>query len=457
MNPPGQITPAMIRSGDPAALAALCQKRGAAVFAYCEEIVGEAHAGAAAADAFGRFRLAAIAPGSLTSARQAEELLRHGTRRAAMSLAAREGLADSGRCAGRQEELLAYVEDSLAPPARDAVEAHVAACRSCAAALERLEAAEPAFGTRRAPLPPPVVAEIVMALVDAAPVTAYGGDAAAVRDEALRLVSEGAGAAAPAAPALAHQPAARKARSPQPTPREAYAPATPPSASPDKQRRRPRIPRPSVDPLPPGRSAALMRGAAKFIAVVIAAGVVGTLLGIGIAALTGEDSSSPQSPAGGGTASAPPAQDARAATATRPTTTTSPAPAGAGVVATSGGELRVDVLSATARPLTDDTGERASVRVRTRIHNNTGRVVRPVEQPVLLVDGARVALAPESSGTAGDLLAPSLEAGATADGTLRFDTRSATTDDLTEAVVRLRIAGKNVTLEPEVREPAAAD
>jgi hypothetical protein len=52
------VTPQGIRAGDPAALAALCERRGGAVLAYCREVCEPAAASAAAAEALACFRAA---------------------------------------------------------------------------------------------------------------------------------------------------------------------------------------------------------------------------------------------------------------------------------------------------------------------------------------------------------------------------------------------------------------
>jgi len=114
----------------------------------------------------------------------------------------------------------------------------------------------------------------------------------------------------------------------------------------------------------------------------------------------------------------------------------------------------VDIAATRVRPLTSDAVEGASVRVGVRVENASGRAVRP-EPPRLLVDDVRVAAEPVS-GTAGALLAPSLGAGDVAEGTLRFDLRSRTAQQLTAARVRLRIAGKILVLDPVPAEPTAS-
>ena len=47
----GAVTPEGVRAGDPAALAALCERRGGAVLAYCREVCDPGDAPLAAAEA----------------------------------------------------------------------------------------------------------------------------------------------------------------------------------------------------------------------------------------------------------------------------------------------------------------------------------------------------------------------------------------------------------------------
>ncbi|MDP1846966.1 MAG: hypothetical protein Q8K79_04155 [Solirubrobacteraceae bacterium] len=171
----------------------------------------------------------------------------------------------------------------------------------------------------------------------------------------------------------------------------------------------------------------LLRSAARLAAVVVVAGTVGSLLGIVIAALTGDDDTPSSAPV---------------------VAPTSPTPAAAAE------QLRVDIASTSVRPATVDAVESAIVRVDVRVENATGRAVRP-EPPRLLVDDIRVAPEPGPNST-GALLAPLLDEGAAADGTLRFDLRSRTAEEVIAARVRLRIAGKVIVLEPVLAEPAAA-
>ncbi|MEJ7797027.1 MAG: zf-HC2 domain-containing protein [Solirubrobacteraceae bacterium] len=187
------ITAARIRDGDPAALAALCERCGAAVFAYCEQVAAPGQATLAAADAFESFRIAVVAGGTLTGD-EAQRLLLSMTREAAAArgvnaTAARDSrLSDS--CPGEEAELLDYLEDALSPATRDGVDDHLAHCRPCATALRRLRAGNRAFERPpRASLPAHVIEELLRALLRAAPLTAHGADASAAHEQALRLLT----------------------------------------------------------------------------------------------------------------------------------------------------------------------------------------------------------------------------------------------------------------------------
>ena len=309
------ITMDMLRRGEPAALAVLCQRRGPAVFAYCAQVAGRDRAMEAAADAFAQFRLAVQPAGAVSDGRQADALLRRVTRSAALSRGAdtpngRVGGPSAERCEGRESELLSYVDDALTRADRELFAAHLARCHSCTAALQRLGAAEPAFSTSsRVSLPQPVAAAILTALANAAPVAAHEGDAAAVRDEALLLLTAADLAADPPAPPVHSAPPTpvtppSLAATPVPAvPRPPGPPdppdPTPPAPQPDllpvpsaktnrgmRLRLRPHRPWSDDAGMRQGRSAALLRGAAKFVAVIAVAAAAGLLLGIALSELT---------------------------------------------------------------------------------------------------------------------------------------------------------------------------
>jgi len=334
-----EITPAKLRSGGPAALAGLCDRRGAAVFAYCQQAAGPDGGAAVAAEAFAEFRRAILPAESLTSGAQAETLLRAASQRAAL--------------------------------------VHIRA-----AAAGGVGQPLPAPPPPPPPLPPPVQA----------------------RPQAPR-------------------------------------PQAPPAAGAGSpRRRRPRLRLPSFGRahFGPSRSAILLRGAAKLVAVLVAAGAAGILLGLAMAELTGDDAA-PTPSAAVPTSSTPRATTATAAT-TAPATTE---------------KVRIAVRSATARPPANGAEQGSRLTVRASIENAGGRAIR-TKQPELLVDDLRVAAAPESRGTGGELPAPSLADGATAAGTLRFDVPLSSPSELTTARVRVRLAGKIVVLSPNLARPRPA-
>lgn len=251
------ISPAKLRDGDPCALAALCDLRGAAVLAYCEQVAAHGHATRAAADAFAQLRASVVAPRGVSDM-QGDALLRHIVRRAAArrgsnAMAARDGNPVSESCDAQELELVAYVEGSLSRADRGDVDEHLTQCGACTAAHRRLEAAERAYERPpRAPLPGGVVEELLRALLVVAPVRACGGNVAAVQEEAMRqLTRERACAAAPAPlPRVrvpsADRPAPRCAEAaPRPRPAAHWraASALPPAGSAAPPRRLPAVSR----------------------------------------------------------------------------------------------------------------------------------------------------------------------------------------------------------------------
>jgi len=335
VNSAAHITPQGLRNGDPDALAALCDRRGAAVFAYCERAAGSEAAVGAAAEAFGQFRRAIMPAGVLSGKDHAETLLRSATRRCALvhaeaASAGRdgdEGNGGTGECDGQEAALLVYVEDTLAAAEREVVAGHVRECGTCAAVLRRLQDAEAAFNVKPGTaLPVPVAREILTALARAAPVTAHGGDESAVRDEALRLLIDGASQQSARWIPPGSSPTATVA-SPEPSPIPlvaSQAPAPPRSVQPAViatresgrlARLRERVQWVGRERYGPSRPAMLLRGAVRFTAVVIAAGVIGILLGLGLSELTADDATPSPAPV--------------VSTSSAPSATTSSTPLGA--------------------------------------------------------------------------------------------------------------------------------
>ena len=99
------VTLAGIRDADPGVIAALVERRGPSVFAYCELVAAPGSASIAAADALARFRLSVIAVEHLNK-NEAEARLRSATREAATrrgtrAVAGREADAAAGGAARR--------------------------------------------------------------------------------------------------------------------------------------------------------------------------------------------------------------------------------------------------------------------------------------------------------------------------------------------------------------------
>lgn len=160
------VTPTGVREGDPAALAALCAVRGPSVVAYCRHVAGETDAGAAAADAFARFRVAVTDAGDATSV-DPEALLISATRCSAAGYAS---AAAQGDCAEVPALLAARAEKTIAPPDLERLGSHLEQCSACRAPVARFRAAERAY--RDPPeksVDPALTAQIVGALIAAVP------------------------------------------------------------------------------------------------------------------------------------------------------------------------------------------------------------------------------------------------------------------------------------------------
>ncbi len=180
------VTPTGIRDGDAGAFAALVERRGNAVLAYCEAVCPPGLAARAAAEAFARFRGAVAAaedPGTLVP----ETLLLGATRHAAASLtepppaaATRARLRRRGTQGGASETctlvpglLAARAQRALGPADQERLAQHLErhdACRGLAADQQRAEAAYAAPPQRTVPIG--ALSEIMAALATAAPITA---------------------------------------------------------------------------------------------------------------------------------------------------------------------------------------------------------------------------------------------------------------------------------------------
>lgn len=178
----GAVTPDGVRIGDPAALAALCERRGAAVLGYCREVCAPVDAPLAAAEALARFRAAVWACGDAADV-DPERLLLSATRHAAASRA--RGPAEAGTtrrilgrahtdtCARMPALIVARAENLLGSADLDRLSRHLDRCASCRATEAAFRRAERSYvATAHAPLDSPTTALFLAALAEAAPVEA---------------------------------------------------------------------------------------------------------------------------------------------------------------------------------------------------------------------------------------------------------------------------------------------
>jgi hypothetical protein len=200
----------------------------------------------------------------------------------------------------------------------------------------------------------------------------------------------------------------------------------------------------------------LLRGFAKFVAVVLAAGLAGALIGIGLAKLSGDEATSdPVIPTTTGTVARrttpPPPPTAARTTAARPapttstlTATTSAAQPGKPVYRVP----RIQVLSAQLGAVDAVTG-RALVTVSARL-TNRGNKPLTIKTPVLISGADESPLGTSARDAAGALLKP-IAPGSTAAGELRFTVTGAVARRLTaDPGARLRLGNRTVALKLSV-------
>jgi hypothetical protein len=177
---PGAITPEGVRAGDPAALAALVERRGGAVLAYAREVSEPADAPLAAAEALARFRAAVVAIGD-AGGLDPERLLLSATRHASAAHArppvetggARRilGRGHTDTCARMPALIVARAENLLGDADLDRLGRHLDRCPTCRATEAAFRRAERAYvATTHLPLDETTTALLVSALVEAAPV-----------------------------------------------------------------------------------------------------------------------------------------------------------------------------------------------------------------------------------------------------------------------------------------------
>jgi len=260
--PVAAVTPAGVRDGHPDALAGLCARRGPAVLAYCEHVVGDGHAAIAAAEAFRRFRAAVVqAPDladlnpealliSATRTAAAEhvpqppqppEALRHVARRPA-----------TGWCGDVPTLLAARANRVISRIDLARLEQHLGGCPACRAPEARFEAAERAYrDPPNTQMPLPTAAAIIAALATAAPIRAAAAKAPLMNGPVAPAPFEPLAATAPPQPPVAtappepppEPPLATAPPDPPPEPPLATAPPEPPPLS--------EPPPPPEPPLPP--------------------------------------------------------------------------------------------------------------------------------------------------------------------------------------------------------------
>lgn len=147
------VTPEGVKAGDRAALAALVERRGPAVVAFCTQVCGPRMADRAAAEAFARFR-AAVRDAPDVNALDPEALLRGATRHAAASLARQpSGPPPHGKLRSRGTQTCQHVPTMLAARANGALgkadlerlARHLERCERCDALAEIFRRAELAY------------------------------------------------------------------------------------------------------------------------------------------------------------------------------------------------------------------------------------------------------------------------------------------------------------------------
>ncbi|TML06017.1 MAG: hypothetical protein E6G41_08785 [Actinobacteria bacterium] len=183
---PGAVTPEGVRAGDPTALAALVERRGAAVLAYSREVCSPADAPLAAAEALARFRAAVHASGGAADL-EPERLLLSATRHASAARArppveaggARRmlGRGQTDACARMPSLIVARTENLLGTADLDRLGRHLDRCPTCRATEAAFRRAERAYvATSHTPLDSATTALLLAALAEAAPVEAAAAE-----------------------------------------------------------------------------------------------------------------------------------------------------------------------------------------------------------------------------------------------------------------------------------------
>jgi len=208
----------------------------------------------------------------------------------------------------------------------------------------------------------------------------------------------------------------------------------------------------------------MLRGLGKLIAIVVAAGLAGAIIGITLAELTGgDDSSAPlatatatstAAPASTGTgAELPGLQPESQTTETQPETETKTqtGPTSTTIEPTAPAKgfkvPRVEIVSAQIAPPSSDGG--TVVTVRARVTNRGGRALDR-KDPVLLEGPDAVELDSDSK-EAARALRKALKPGETASGTMRFTVPSAVAQRIkATGKAQLKIARRTINLQLKV-------
>jgi hypothetical protein len=190
----------------------------------------------------------------------------------------------------------------------------------------------------------------------------------------------------------------------------------------------------------------LLRGLAKTVAIIAAAAVVGLLVGLALAKVSGAGDGSTDSLSG----------DSATTSASKTTTTPSAGKQPASPPSRQlGDDVRLRLVSAILHPAVSLFGRsrhRARLSVHVRVTNRASHPVVPA-RPVLVSGDIRVKTDAKQDSAATNLGA--LGPGATKDVTLRFETTGAVTQRLRQELrVRLIVAGKNVSAAVKPGSPA---
>ena len=202
----------------------------------------------------------------------------------------------------------------------------------------------------------------------------------------------------------------------------------------------------------------LLRGLGKFLAVVLAAGLAGAVIGIGLAKLSGnEPTSDPVLPV---------ATTATATTTTTqttaPTTSTATTSKPTGKTSTTSttaapadGVYRVPIIKVVAAKLgpTSEVTGRALVAISVRFTSRGNKPLK-IKTPVLVSGDDEVPLGDSSREAAGALLEP-IAPGATATGVLRFTVTRPVAQRLNDSpAARLRLGNRTVIVKLKPSPPA---